>query len=173
VTNQEFEKIVSTTKPAVLAAIQKYIHNTFLDSIDDVAQETYIKIYRYILKNGLESLDYSKIGNWSYTIAKNETIRFNGKHLREYDKESKVIEFGNIKEVVSFEESLLDKIEYEEVIQKIPQHFREVLTLLEEGKTNADISKILFIQPGTVKSRISRARRYINERFKTKPSNNE
>lgn len=172
-TNKEFETIVSTTKPAVLAAIQRYLHRSFIDFIDDVAQETYIKIYRYILKNGIDRLDLERIGNWAFTIAKNETIRFNGKNLREYDKENKVISFGNIKEEISFEESLLDKLEYEEVIRSIPEHFREVLVLMEEGKTNREISMILSIQPGTVKSRVSRARSYINERFRTKPSNQE
>lgn len=170
-TNQEFEWIVSTTKPAVLASIQRYLYDSFIDSIDDVAQETYIRIYQSILKNGLDKERITSIGNWAYTIAKNESIRFNMKNSKEWDKEQSIIRTGLKEDVPSFEEALLDEMEYEETMQSIPAKYKEVLELIREGKSGKEIAILLNIATGTVKSRLSRARSYINERFKNEPSN--
>lgn len=175
-TNEEFETIVSTAKPAVLSAIQRYLHPSFLDSIDDVAQETFIRIYKYLVVQGLDAFDFSKLGNWSYTIAKNESIRFNRKNLREYEKENRAL-VQRLETRDSFaggmESAILDRLEYEEILESIPEKYREVLELLGTGKTNSEIAEHLNIKPGTVKSRMFRLRSYINERFGFSASNQE
>lgn len=162
----DFEKVVSTTKWAVLSAIRKYLNPDLADNIDDVAQETYIRMYRYLKKNGWDDTKAGTLGNWAYTIAKNESIRFGEKSKREWEKEKKVLRTGSVKEEeVSFEGSLLDRMEYEEVLKKMPAQYKDVILLLGEGKSGDQISKILKIAPGTVKSRLFRARRYIYEKF--------
>jgi len=166
VTNQDFEKVVSTTKWAVLSAIRKYLNPNLADNIDDVAQETYIRMYRYIKKNGWDDAKAVTIGNWAYTIAKNESIRFGQKANREREKEKKISSEGSIREEeASFEGGLLDRLEYEEVLRNMPSQYRDVLVLLGEGKSGDQISKLLKIAPGTVKSRLFRARRFIYEKF--------
>ncbi|WCL49675.1 RNA polymerase sigma factor [Leptospira sp. GIMC2001] len=164
-TNHEFEQVVSTTKWAVLSAIQRYLNTALVDSIDDVAQETYLRIYRYIDKHGLDEEKSKTLGNWAYTIAKNESIRFNQRYTREWEKEAKLKNQNPLPSEPSAENSILDEMEYQEILQSIPEHFRDVIRLTKEGKSGDEIAKFLNIAPGTVKSRLSRARKFIYEKF--------
>ncbi|WP_167884220.1 RNA polymerase sigma factor [Leptospira idonii] len=164
-TNLEFEKVISTTKWAVLSAIRKYLDARLADNIDDVAQETYIRMYRYLQKNGWDADKIVSLGNWAYTIAKNESLRFTQKQNKERVKAQKVFDDPFREEETSFEGSLLDRLEYEKLLQEIPSQYKDVLVLLGEGKTGDQIAAQLHIAPGTVKSRLFRAKRFIYEKF--------
>ncbi|NCN10790.1 MAG: sigma-70 family RNA polymerase sigma factor [Leptospira sp.] len=164
--NIEFEKIVSATKWAVLTAIQKYLNQDYIDSIDDVAQEVYLRIYKYLLKNGMENLRFESIGNWAYTISKNESLRFNSKKNRQNFHETELdLEIADHSEN-QFETGIIDKLEYDELLASLPKPYREVMQLTIEGLTGNEISAELNIANGTVKSRLSRARSILNEKFK-------
>lgn len=164
--NIEFEKIVSATKWAVLTAIQKYLNQDFIDSIDDVAQEVYLRMYKYLLKNGKEKLRFESIGNWAYTISKNESLRFNSKKNRQNFHETElVLEITDHSEN-QFETRMIDKLEYDELLASLPKPYREVMQLTIEGLSGNEISAELNIANGTVKSRLSRARSILNEKFK-------
>lgn len=173
--HSEFEEIVSTTKPAVLASIRRYLNRDLIDMIDDVAQETYIRMYKYLVRNPLDQERQKTLGNWAFTIAKNESLRANSQLARQRSEEQHIDNWGEVRfsDSSEFEPNLLNRMEYEEIMQSIPKHYRQVLMALEEGKTGSEIAKTLNIAPGTVKSRLARARSYFNERFKISPSNSD
>ncbi|MCG9875925.1 MAG: RNA polymerase sigma factor [Leptospiraceae bacterium] len=162
----EFEKIVSATKWAVLTAIQKYLNHQFIDSIDDVAQEVYLRMYKYIIKNGLDKVRIDSLGNWAYTISKNESLRFNTKKNLQNFHEVELIEKNSQQASNQFETNLIDRIEYEQLLESLPKQFKDVILLKMEGLSGKEISEELNIANGTVKSRLSRARNILNEKFK-------
>jgi RNA polymerase sigma-70 factor (ECF subfamily) len=162
----EFEKIVSATKWAVLTAIQKYLNHQFIDSIDDVAQEVYLRMYKYIIKNGLDKVRIDSLGNWVYTISKNESLRFNTKKNLQNVHEVELIEKNSQQVSNQFETNLIDRIEYEQLLESLPKQFKDVILLKMEGLSGKEISEELNIANGTVKSRLSRARNILNEKFK-------
>ena len=163
----DFNKIVSTTKRAVLASIYRYLNPTLVDSIDDVAQEVYLKMYKSILKYGLNEEKFASLGNWAFTIAKNESIRFNSQVFRNDEKVNLLKDNFKEEDDNSFENTILDRMEYQEMLKSLPDPFKKVVELTMEGKSGKDISSELNIAPGTVKSRLSRARSILNEKFKT------
>ncbi len=163
----DFTQIVSTTKRVVLASIFRYLNPKLADSIDDVAQEVYLKMYKSIAKHGINKDKYSSIGNWAYTIAKNESIRFNLKVFR-HDEKVEFLKENFQEDDISFENSIIDRMEYEEILKSLPESHKKVVELTIEGKSGKEISLELNIAPGTVKSRLSRARSILNEKFKIK-----
>jgi RNA polymerase sigma-70 factor (ECF subfamily) len=167
VTDKEFEQFISTTRWVVLSAIRKYLHPRLADYVDDVAQETYIRIFRYFSNSGFPGDKDISLGNWVYTIAKNESLRMNTKQdsdLKLNLDSSESIDF--IEDKRSWEKSLLDKWEYKSILDSIPEPFKEVLELSLAGKKGNQISKELNISEGTVKSRLFRAKKIAKENRK-------
>ena len=60
----------------------------------------------------------------------------------------------------------IDRIEYEQLLESLPKQFKDVILLKMEGLSGKEISEELNIANGTVKSRLSRARNILNEKFK-------
>src|SRR5271157_5838929 len=88
-TEKEFADIVGSTKKIVLSAIEKHLSARFYHAIDDIAQESYLRAYRSIIKNKFRG--DSKIETWLYAIARNEALRMNDRLAREEEKFKKVL----------------------------------------------------------------------------------
>lgn len=153
-TEKEFREIVAGTKKAVLGAIRQSLYADLKDSIDDVAQETYIKIYRFISKNGMDSIRLESLSSWAYVIARNEALRMNEKHSRELKKQKELEEPNT--NIHSFE---IPEIPFE----RIPEPFSETLKLFVDGYSQKEISSILSIKPATVRSRLKRAKEKLKQ----------
>ena len=143
------------------------------DSID-LVQETYMKAYRFI--------DKYQIGTnakaWLFKILKNAYIN----HYRKKSKQPKRVDF---EEVVTYQEKekssgvqfddlrneLFDQLLGDEVsaaLNGLTVDFRTVILLCDiEGFSYEEISKILEIPIGTVRSRLFRARNMLKEKLKT------
>ncbi|MFC1669690.1 RNA polymerase sigma factor [Spirochaetota bacterium] len=156
-TEKEFAQIVNSTKNIVLSAISKNLAERFCYSIDDVAQETYIRAYNSLVKNKFRG--DSSLNTWLYKIAQNEALRMNKKLGREEEKFLKSIEKIKLSSLNSEPEEIdLDLNYIYEMIDKLPEIYRQVLQLASKGFREREISQKLNIKMGTVKSRKSRGR---------------
>jgi len=165
---REFAEIVKRTKKTVLSAIEKNMASRFYHSIDDVAQETYIRAYNGLVKNSFRG--DSAIETWLYKIAKNESLRMNQKLMREEAKVKKASESNS-----GVREEMPDPGEtayLNDHLALLPEKYRSVLTLVLQGFNINDISQKLGIRPGTVKSRTSRGKQIIHQNIRSENHEN-
>lgn len=138
------------------------------DAADDLAQESFIKAYfalpRFKLKSGF--------GTWLYRIAMN-TVK---DYLR---KKSKIREvaFGKEIEHLVIQEDEMERKEKKqqeeqnrrlvhEAIQSLPEKYQLILSLRDiQGFSYGEIADILNISPGTVDSRLHRARKSLRKKI--------
>ncbi len=153
---KEFAEIVNKSKKVVLSAIEKNLAARFYHSIDDVAQETYLRAFRSLEKNGFRG--DSSIETWLYAIARNESLRMNDKLVREENKAKKSAD--SIRNFQPSYEATETKT-IDEHLVTLPEKYKSVLTLLSQGFNIKDISQKLGIRQGTVKSRTSRGKQMI------------
>ncbi len=156
---REFYNFVEETKGLVLSAIRKYMASHYYHSIDDVAQETYIRVYKSISK--MKFIDEKSRNNWLYTIAKNETLRMLHKLNREEHKLNKAKESMPLDAKNDLQKYNEDIIEMKDVISTLPEKYRSIFELLIQGFTESQIADKLSMKSGTVKSRIHRGRELI------------
>ena len=148
-------------------------HLTFNeDDANDLVQETYLKAYRFI-DNYREGTNAKA---WLFKILKNAFIN-------NYRKKSKQPTKVDYEEVVTYHEEddsqltsymdlreeMFEHMMGDEVtnaINALPVDFRTVILLCDiEGFTYEEISKIVDIPIGTVRSRLHRARNMLKEKL--------
>ncbi|HPS58550.1 MAG TPA: sigma-70 family RNA polymerase sigma factor [Spirochaetota bacterium] len=156
----DFSLIVKSTKKVVLSAIEKTLAERFYHAIDDVAQETYIRAYRGLVKNSFRA--DSSIETWLYVIARNESLRMNRKLMREEEKALR-----SARHTVKENDTAPDTAILHDSINALPEKYRPVLQMMAEGLRINEISAKLGIRPGTVKSRASRGKKIIQDRTGT------
>lgn len=158
-TEKEFEMIVSSTKKAVLGAIRNYLNPGLSGSIDDVAQEVYIRLYSHLVKKGIDAIAHDKLNSYVYVMSKNESIRFNKKFklmtIESTDNESEVNEYDH-------------EIEHKkEMIDQLGTEHKKVAQLYIEGYKPGEIASILKLPHGTIKSRIHHIRKKLSKQLES------
>jgi RNA polymerase sigma-70 factor (ECF subfamily) len=143
------------------------------EDANDLVQETYLKAFRFIDK-------YRKGTNakaWLFKILKNA-------YINQYRKKSKRPKKIDFEEIINYQDSdaagftkyedlrieLFENMMGDEVttaINNLPIDFRTVILLCDiEGFTYEEISKIIDVPIGTVRSRLFRARNLLKEKLK-------
>ncbi|MEW6712068.1 MAG: sigma-70 family RNA polymerase sigma factor, partial [Candidatus Riflebacteria bacterium] len=134
----------------------------------DATQEVFIKIYRAL--PGFEGR--SSLKTWIYRIASNTCITMAEKRRREKDGLLQtIINWWSDRNVETPEEELIDNETRQlnqkmvaEKLEKLPETYRMPVILKDiEGLSLEKISEILEVPVGTVKSRINRGRRMLQE----------
>jgi RNA polymerase sigma-70 factor (ECF subfamily) len=163
---EAFAELVKTYKIKVFNLAYSLTRDR--DVADDLAQEAFIKAY-YALPRFQSR---SGFGTWLYRIAIN--------HVRDYlRKKSRMIQISidNIKESSFLQEDKTMKEEKESTeeqrkqlvhqsIRSLPEKHQVILSLRDiQGFSYEEISKILKITPGTVDSRIHRARKMLRKKL--------
>lgn len=135
---------------------------------DDLAQEVFIKAYFALDK----FREQSEFGTWIYRIAVNHCRDF----LRKKNRLTQ-IPFENIAGKITTQENetLLEEKEREETekrqlmyaaIQSLPDKYRVILSLRDiQDFPYSEIAHILNISPGTVDSRLHRARKMLRKKL--------
>lgn len=134
----------------------------------DISQEVFLKVYKK-----LSSFNYnSAFSTWLFKITANK-CRDLLRHRKTKINKNKVSLEQSQENGFQFEDddnpekSYLEKEAEKNIIQLINNlktEFKEVIVLRDiEDFSYREISEILSIQPGTVKSRISRARKYLKD----------
>lgn len=170
------DKVFDTELLPHMDALKTFAYHLTFDDDDaeDLVQETYMKAYRFIDK-------YQEGTNakaWLFKILKNA-------YINQYRKKVKRPTKVDFEEIISYHDSddksstsyldlreeIFENIMGDEItiaINNLPIDFRTVVLLCDvEGFTYEEISKIIDVPIGTVRSRLFRARNILKDRLKT------
>ena len=164
-----FEILVQRYKNPLTNFVFRFLGD--YESCNDVVQETMIKVYRY--KDTYSSV--AKFSTWVYTIAgnlaKSEYRRQRRRNLfsiNDYGEEHSTFDLPDesYRPDVVTDSGLKDEI-IQKALMKVKETYREAVILRDiQGMSYEEISEILGVNEGTVKSRINRGRAQLQELLK-------
>ena len=162
-----YNELVKRYKDRLLNFVLRYFNN--VEQAEDVVQDTLIKLYTHA--NYYKKI--AKFSTWIFTIAKNNALTELRKNKRK-KTDSLWTKDGQIIDINSKEESLDSKVQNEiaidqlnKFLDEIPENFRMAVVLRDfQELSYEEISKILEIPIGTIKSRINRGRIQLAEKMK-------
>ena len=162
-----YNELVKRYKDRLFNFVLRYFNNS--EQAEDVVQDTLIKLYTHAsyYKN------IAKFSTWIFTIAKNNALTELRKNKRK-KTDSLWTDDGQVIDINSKEESLESKVQNEiaidqlnKFLDEIPENFRMAVVLRDfQELSYEEISKILEIPIGTIKSRINRGRIQLAEKMK-------
>jgi RNA polymerase sigma-70 factor (ECF subfamily) len=157
-----FEELVTKYQSKVFSMALSFTRNR--EAADDLAQEVFLKAYLALPKfHGR-----SEFGTWLYRISMNHIKDFLRKKGR-----AKEVSLDDVREISFSDREQAERAEREretearrtliqKFVQGLPEKYRVILTLRDiQGLAYEDISRILRLSPGTVDSRLHRARRML------------
>ena len=162
---REFEKLVLLCEKRVYNLALRYANNE--SDAMDISQEVFLRVYR-----GLGNFkEESSITTWVYRITVNaaiDMVRKKERHIEssltgygeDEEKEQDIIDTSHSPELE------YDKIELRETmnsaIKMLSEEHQQVIIMRDiNGMNYTEISEILNIEEGTVKSRLFRARSHL------------
>lgn len=155
-----FEELIKDYKKSAYNIALRFLRN--VEDAEDVSQEALIKVFRSIKNFNMQST--FKV--WMYRIVVNACLDF---------KRKKTIDSYPIDEVINFAgtnndnpDDMIDRNYTSEIvslsIDKLEDDFKTIIILRDiQGFSYNEISEILSCNLGTVKSRISRARKTLKD----------
>src|ERR1043166_5750961 len=163
---QGFEILVARYKNAIVSFLFRFVGD--FRTAEDLAQETFLRVFKKL--NDYNSS--AKFSTWLYTIASNlakDEFKRRSRHpAKSLDWKGGSDTTRNVPQVkADTTDSVPDvQLEHDEVRQNVKkaldlldEHDREILLLKDvQGLSYEEISQVLELPMGTVKSRISRAR---------------
>jgi len=165
--NEEaFGTIVNKYKTKVFNMAFSLTYNR--EVADDLSQEIFIKAYFALPKFNFKSA----FGTWLYKISSN--------HIKDYLRKESRIKKISLREATITPQIMKDEIEKKQreqlekqknvlvhqAIQKLPAKYQIILSLRDiQGLSYWEIAKILKLSPGTVDSRLYRARRMLRNKL--------
>jgi RNA polymerase sigma-70 factor (ECF subfamily) len=164
-----FDQIVERYQGQLINFVGRLLNDR--NAAEDIVQETFLRVYR----NKHRYKEIARFSTWIYTIAGNlartelrrRKIRnfFSISQRGEGEKDYEIPD-TDIDVEKSVEGSLVKEMILREVM-KLPVYFREVIILRDlQDLSYEEISQILNVPLGTVKSRVNRGRSQIQKRLK-------
>lgn len=160
--NGSFEILVKKHQKKIINLAYKILQN--YEDACDIAQEVFLCAYKKI-KSFKEK---AKFSTWLYSIA----LNISRNHLKKLSKEKK-LKANGLNEKTNEDPLPLEFLQREEIKEKIFDtlnslncEYKDIIILRDmEGLSYEEISCLLKINIGTVKSRLARARAYFIEIF--------
>jgi len=164
-----FEEIVGRYQGQLINFVGRLLNDR--NTAEDIVQETFLRVYR----NKHRYKEIARFSTWIYTIAGNlartelrrRKIRnfFSISQRGETEKDYEIPD-TEINVEKSVEGGMVRDLILKEVMQ-LPVYFREVIILRDlQDLSYEEISQILKVPLGTVKSRVNRGRTQIQKRLK-------
>ncbi len=149
-------KRLKTDRERLFRMAFAWSHNA--DVADEVVQETTIKA----LKSVDKIKDIDAIDGWLFRVLSNCFIDWCRKQKNEVDIDDVILFESSTPESVHCQNEMLASVRA--AISMLPFKHRQVITLIDiESFTYAEVADILDVPPGTVMSRLSRARRSLKK----------
>lgn len=157
-----FEELVAKYQPKVFSMALSFTRNR--EAADDLAQEIFLKAYLALPRFHGKS----EFGTWLYRISIN--------HIRDFLRKkgrAKEVSLDDVPEISFSDREQAEKAEQERetearrtlvqtYVRSLPEKYRVIVTLRDiQGLAYEEISRILKLSPGTVDSRLHRARRML------------
>ena len=164
-----FQAVVETHQRLVSHIVFRMISND--TDREDMCQDVFLKVYQNLADFNFES----KLSTWIAKIAYNTCINF-----LERKKTVLVDDFsseGDSFDIFSSNDTLPDEsaekndlsVRLHGEIERMPVHFRAILTLYHlDEMSYSEISEVMELPEGTVKSHLFRARKLLRERLLSK-----
>ncbi len=159
---EAFEELVRKYQPKVFSMALSFTRNR--EAADDLAQEVFLKAYLALPRFHGKS----EFGTWLYRISVN--------HIKDYLRKkgrAKEVSLEDVHEISFSDKEQTEKAERDREIESrrtlvqkfvgsLPEKYRIIVTLRDiQGLPYEEISRILKLSPGTVDSRLHRARRML------------
>ena len=166
---QAYIELVNRYRDRLMNFVYRFVND--YEQSEDIAQETLIKLYTH--KHYYKKI--AKFSTWIYTIAANlAKSELRKKKSRKVTNLSQMSTQEKEYELPADQPDTDQAIESEFIekriqaaIQKLPLHFKTVTILREiQELSYEEISKIIDVPLGTVKSRINRARLQLQKELK-------
>ena len=161
-----FDKLVIKYKDRLYTFIYMIVHD--VDLAEDLTQDTYLKVFTK--KDSYNEMN-AKFSTWMYTIAKNAAFTELRKRKRRNTWSiSEISNIGDDDKVIDIPDVSSEDVEsqimndynrkhYHSAISKLKRDFKTIIILRDiQELSYDDISIIVKVPIGTVKSRINRAR---------------
>jgi len=159
-------ELVNRYKDRLLNFVYRFINE--MEEAEDIVQETFVKVYR----NRHAYREIAKFSTWIYTIAGNlarSELRkrkrrqtYTMSDLSYEDREFNPVDTGATPEDIVFNDFAGEEIQA--AIENLQEPFKTIIILRDiQELSYEDISTILDIPMGTVKSRVNRARLKLQE----------
>ena len=165
-----FDLLFSKYQGRILQLISRYVRDQ--EEVQDVAQEAFIKAYRALPRFRGDSAFYT----WLYRIAINTAKNHLVARGRRPPASDVAIEDADYRDDAQMLRDTEDpqsalsrdqlQVVIDEAIRDLPDDLRSALTLREfDGLSYEQIAQVLECPVGTVRSRIFRAREFVENRF--------
>ncbi len=163
---KEIEGLVNEHQREIISFHYRFVGN--LADAEDLAQETFIKVYKKI--NTLK--DHKKAKSWLYSIARNTVIDFFRKNKnKEVALSDALLDSIAQTTTAAYQEKAIGNEiskELDRCIDRLVKEDRAIVRLLYyEGFSYKEIADILKINENTLKSRLHRARKVLLEMIRT------
>lgn len=161
-----FEVIVNRYKDRLFNFVVRFVGDQ--ETAEDIVQDTFLRAYRN--RGSFQAV--AKFSTWIYTIAGNlakselrRRKRWRFLSLGSPDERGNVFELADTTSNPDKDtETLMAEAKIEEAIAGLPDHYREAVILRDvDGLDYDEISVIVGVPLGTVKSRINRGRLRLQE----------
>ena len=164
-----FDLLVLKYQYKLQAIVGRFIRDT--DEVADVTQEAFIKAYKALPKFRGDSQFYTWLYRIAINTAKNYLVSKSRRPVNTDIDVEDAEQFANNDKLIDQEspESSMMTDELAAIIKNslnaLPEDLRTALTLREfEGMSYEDIAAVMGCPVGTVRSRIFRAREFLDER---------
>jgi RNA polymerase sigma-70 factor (ECF subfamily) len=161
-----FEELVTRYQSKVFSMALSFTRNR--EAADDLAQEVFLKAYLALPRFHGKS----EFGTWLYRISVN--------HIKDFLRkkgQAKEVSLDDVREISFSDREQAEKAErdretesrrtlVQRFVESLPEKYRIILTLRDiQGLAYEDISRVLRLSPGTVDSRLHRARRMLRAKL--------
>jgi RNA polymerase sigma-70 factor (ECF subfamily) len=173
---EAFDQLVARYQRYVFNLIYQHLGRT--DDLEDVAQEVFLRIYKFIRKYkgnaSLESWVYKIVLNYCRTFARRRSTlaRLFGVTAGRSNDEEKAFEILDTVPAETYDpaKSIEQRRLADDILNAVhglPSIYRDILIMREVNELSyEEIAHILGISLGTVKSRISRARDLVRSKVR-------
>jgi RNA polymerase sigma-70 factor, ECF subfamily len=166
---KSFDEIVRRYRDPLFNFVVRLLGDSFFS--EDIVQETFLRVYR----NKHRYHQVAKFSTWIYTIASNlAKTELRRRKVRNFfsisSKGEDEKDYDLIDQDTDIERDVDGVLKHEFILKEInalPFHFKEAVLLRDiQDLSYEEISQILDVPLGTVKSRVNRGRSRLQKRLK-------